>query len=92
MIVENFEEQHLMKLNEAVSYVRLRFVIGVIDLLWLYVVELRRASPGNTFKLNINRHGSGLQPRFGRCYMCFDGTKKALTLTCRPFIGLDEFH
>lgn len=61
-------------------------------LLWSYGTELRRASPGNTFKLNIGRTCSGLKPHFERCYMCFDGTKKALTLECRPFIGLYGCH
>lgn len=51
---------------------------------------MRSALLGNTFKLNIV--GPGLQPRFERCYMCFDGTKKALTLACRTFIGLNVCH
>ncbi|CAI8616634.1 unnamed protein product [Vicia faba] len=58
------------------------------NMLWSYEAELRRASKGNTCKLNI----SGLPPRLKRCYMCFDGTKKALKVGCRPFIGLDECH
>ncbi|XP_058739575.1 uncharacterized protein LOC131611665 [Vicia villosa] len=58
------------------------------SMLWSYGAELRRASVGNTFKLNI----SGTPPRFERCYMCFDGTKKALKVGCRPFIGLDGCH
>ncbi|XP_058776094.1 uncharacterized protein LOC131650398 [Vicia villosa] len=62
------------------------------SLLWSYEAELRRASPGNTFKMNIQTPGPGLLPRFERCYLCFDGTKKALKLACRPFIGLDECH
>ncbi|XP_058767567.1 uncharacterized protein LOC131641278 [Vicia villosa] len=62
------------------------------SLLWSYGAELRRASPGNTFKMNIQTPGPGLLPRFERCYLCFDGTKKALKLACRPFIGLDGCH
>lgn len=61
-------------------------------LLWFYGVELRKASPGNTFKINTSVPVPGLKPRFERCYMCFDRTKKALTKSCRPFISLDECH
>ncbi|KAI5415880.1 hypothetical protein KIW84_041062 [Lathyrus oleraceus] len=61
-------------------------------LLWSYGTELRKASPGNTFKLNIGRTCPGLEPHFERCYMCFDGTEKALTLECRPFIWLYGCH
>ncbi|KAI5393068.1 hypothetical protein KIW84_060277 [Lathyrus oleraceus] len=50
------------------------------------------ASARYTFKVNIVYPAPGLQPRFERCYICFDGTKKALTKSCRPFIGLDGFH
>jgi hypothetical protein len=53
---------------------------------------LRRASQGNTFKMNIKSLGPGLLPWFERCYMCFDGIKKALKNACRPFIGLDGYH
>ncbi|XP_058762568.1 uncharacterized protein LOC131635949 [Vicia villosa] len=62
------------------------------NLLWSYGAELRRASPGNTFKLNTTCSGEGLNPRFEKCYMCFDGTKMALKKACRPFIGLDGCH
>ncbi|XP_058752080.1 uncharacterized protein LOC131625205 [Vicia villosa] len=62
------------------------------NLLWSYGAELRRASPGNTFKLNTTCAGEGLNPRFEKCYMCFDGTKMALKKACRPFIGLDGCH
>ncbi|XP_058724923.1 uncharacterized protein LOC131596316 [Vicia villosa] len=62
------------------------------SLLWSYGAELRRASSGNTFKLNTMTPAPGLQPRFERCYMCFDGCKKALIKACRPFIGLDGCH
>ncbi|KAI5415516.1 hypothetical protein KIW84_040805 [Lathyrus oleraceus] len=41
-----------------------------------YGVELIRVSPENTFKLNIDSPGPGLQPRFERCYTCFDETNK----------------
>ncbi|XP_058764112.1 uncharacterized protein LOC131637534 [Vicia villosa] len=58
------------------------------SMLWSYGAELRRACIGNTFKLNI----SGLPPKFERCYMCFDGTKRAFKNGCRPFIGLDGCH
>lgn len=50
------------------------------------------ASAGNTFKINTSVPALGLKPRFERYYMCFDGTKKALTKTCRPLIGLDGCH
>ncbi|KAI5397426.1 hypothetical protein KIW84_063295 [Lathyrus oleraceus] len=63
-----------------------------LSLLWSYGVELRRASQGNTFKLNIGIPTFGLQPWAERCNVCFDGTKKALTLTCRSFIGLNRYH
>ena len=59
------------------------------SLLQAYGAELKRVSPENTFKLNIQYPDPGLQPRFERCYMCFDGTNKALKLACRQFIGLD---
>ncbi|XP_058756260.1 uncharacterized protein LOC131629496 [Vicia villosa] len=62
------------------------------SMLWSYGAELKRASIGNTFKLNIHTPGPGLQPRFEKCYMCLDGTKKAVTQSCRPFIGLDGCH
>ncbi|XP_058784016.1 uncharacterized protein LOC131658774 [Vicia villosa] len=62
------------------------------NLLWSYDAELRRASPGNTFKLNTTYSGEGSNPRFERCYMCFDGTKMTLKKACRPFIGLDGCH
>lgn len=60
--------------------------------LWSYGVELRKVSPGNTFKFNINCTTPGLQPRFERCYMCFDETKQALRKSWRPFKGLDGCH
>lgn len=62
------------------------------SILWSYDAELMRASKGNTFKLNIGRPTPVLQLRFERCYMCFDGTKKALKVSRRPFIGLDGCH
>ncbi|CAK8568593.1 unnamed protein product [Lathyrus sativus] len=62
------------------------------SLLWSYGVDLRRASAGNTFKVNIHCRAPGLQPRFKSFYICFDGTKKALIKECRPFIGLDGCH
>ncbi|XP_058734254.1 uncharacterized protein LOC131605982 [Vicia villosa] len=62
------------------------------NLLWSYGAELRRASPGNTFKHNTTCSGEGLNPRFERCYMCFDGTKMTLKKACRLFIGLDGCH
>lgn len=61
------------------------------SLLWSYSAELHRASSGNRCKLVIDRPGPGLQPRFGRYYVCFDGCKRALN-ACRPFIGLDGCH
>lgn len=48
------------------------------SLLWSYDAELRRASIGNTFKINTGVPAPGLKPRFERCYMYFDGTNKAL--------------
>ncbi|XP_058746137.1 uncharacterized protein LOC131619011 [Vicia villosa] len=62
------------------------------SMLWSYGAELKRASASNTFKINTAALAPGLRPRFERCYLCFDGTKKALTKTCRPFIGLDGCH
>ncbi|XP_058781151.1 uncharacterized protein LOC131655272 [Vicia villosa] len=62
------------------------------SMLWSYGAELRRASAGNTFKINTTSFAPGLKPRFERCYISFDGTKKALTKACRPFIGLDGCH
>lgn len=59
------------------------------NLLWSYSVELRKASSGNTLKININCPTPKLQPRFERWYIFFDGTKNTLTKTCIPFIGLD---
>ena len=61
------------------------------SLLWSYSVELHRASSGNNCKLEIDRPCPGLQPRFGRYYVCFDGCKRAIN-ACRPFIGLDGCH
>ncbi|KAI5446269.1 hypothetical protein KIW84_014203 [Lathyrus oleraceus] len=62
------------------------------SLLWSYGAELRRAPSGNIFKVNINCPTLGLQPRFARCYICFDGTRNALTKACIPFTGLDGCH
>ncbi|XP_058784220.1 uncharacterized protein LOC131658989 [Vicia villosa] len=62
------------------------------SLLWSYGAELRWASAGNTFKVNTTTLAPGLKSRFERCYICFDGTKKALTKACRPFIDLDGCH
>jgi len=45
-----------------------------------YRYELKRESSGNTFKLNIESCGPGLQPTYGRYYVCFDGYKKAINL------------
>lgn len=61
------------------------------SLLWSYSAELHRASSGNRCKLEIDRPSPGLQPRFRRYYMCFDGCKRAIN-ACRPFIGLDGCH
>jgi hypothetical protein len=38
-------------------------------------------------KLELDRPGTGLQPRFSRFYVCFDGCKRAIKNSCRPFIG-----
>lgn len=62
------------------------------SLLWSYNAEIKRASKGNNCKLDIETPGPGLQPRFGRYYICFDGCKKAINNACRPFIGLDGCH
>ena len=62
------------------------------SLLWSYSEELRRACRGNKCKLELDRPGPGLKPRFGRFYVCFDGCKKAIKNSCRPFIGLDGCH
>ena len=62
------------------------------SLLWSYSAELKKAGLGNRCKLEIERHGPSLQPRFKRCYMCLDGCKNAIKNACRPFIGLDGCH
>lgn len=62
------------------------------SLLWSYGAELRRTLTSNTFKINNSVPSPSSKPRFERWYMCFDGTKKALTKTYRPFIGLDGCH
>ena len=62
------------------------------SLLWSYSAELRRASNGNNCMLDIETLGPGLQPSFGRYYICFYGCKKAINNACRPFIGLDGCH
>jgi hypothetical protein len=62
------------------------------NLLWKYSEELRRVNEGNTCKININRIGSTLQPRFGSFYFCLDGIKKGFVQGCRPFIGVDGCH
>jgi len=49
-------------------------------LLWRYVVELRRVSTGNTFKINAERTSLTYEPRFRRFYFCFDGCKKAFIM------------
>jgi hypothetical protein len=48
-------------------------------LMWIlhYNDELKRESSGNTFMLNIESCGPGLQPTYGRYYVCFDGWAKA---------------
>lgn len=52
------------------------------SLLWSYGTELKMGSKGNTFKVNIAYLATWLQPRFTRCYICFDGTKKTLKKAC----------
>lgn len=45
------------------------------SMLGSYGAELRKTSVGNIFKLKIHKVGPKLQPRFEKCYICFDGTK-----------------
>jgi hypothetical protein len=62
------------------------------SLLWRYSEELRRVNEGNTCKINVNRIGSTIVPRFGSFYFSLDGIKKGFVTTCRPFIGVDGCH
>ncbi|PNX55181.1 hypothetical protein L195_g048808, partial [Trifolium pratense] len=62
------------------------------NLLWRYSEELRNKNKGNTCKINVNRIGPTLQPRFGSFYFCFDAIKKGFVSACRPFIGVDGCH
>jgi hypothetical protein len=60
--------------------------------LWRYAEELRRASKGNTCKINVERTLITPQPRFSSFYFFFEGTKKGFLSSCRPFIGVDGCH
>jgi hypothetical protein len=60
--------------------------------LWRYSEELRRVNEGNTCKINVNRIGSTIVPRFGSFYFSLDGIKKGFVTACRPFIGVDGCH
>jgi hypothetical protein len=62
------------------------------NLLWKYSAELQRVNRGNTCKINMERLGPQLQPRFSSFYFSFDGIKKGFTTACRPFIGVDGCH
>jgi hypothetical protein len=62
------------------------------SLLWKYAEELRRASRGNTCKINVERTLLCPQPRFSSFYFCFEGCKKGFLSSCRPFIGVDGCH
>ncbi len=62
------------------------------NLLWRYSAELKRVNNGNNCKINVERLGPQLQPKFSSFYFCFDGTKKGFTTACRPFIGVDGCH
>lgn len=62
------------------------------NLLYRFSAELRRASLGNTCKINLDTPVMGLMPRFKRFYMCLEGCKRGFIAGCRPFIGLDGCH
>ena len=61
-------------------------------MLWSYGAELRKASAGNTCKLQLDRPDPTLEPRFGSFYMCLEGYKKGFVAGYRPFIGVDGCH
>jgi hypothetical protein len=67
--------QNLLVLVPVVCYLS-KFVDGdaakQFNLLWRYSEELKRVNKGNTCKINVNRIGSSLQPRFGSFYFCLD--------------------
>ncbi|KAI5416382.1 hypothetical protein KIW84_041449 [Lathyrus oleraceus] len=60
-------------------------------LLCRYSVELRRVNSWNNCKINVIRVGAIIQPRFESFYFFFNGLK-GFTISCRPFIGVDECH
>lgn len=62
------------------------------SLLYRFSAELRRVSPGNTCKMQLEHPTGAIQPRFGRFYMCLEGCKRGFLQGCRPFIGLDGCH
>lgn len=62
------------------------------SMIWSYSAELQRACKGNTCKLHLERPVPTLLPKFGRFYVCFDGCKRALKTSYRPFIGVDGCH
>jgi hypothetical protein len=62
------------------------------SMVWRYAAELTRVCPGNTAKVNVERLGPTLQPRFGSFYFSFDGCKRGFKAACRPFVGVDGCH
>jgi len=43
-------------------------------------------------KIGIDMLAPTLQPRFGRYYVCFDGSKKAFRKACRPLSRFNGCH
>jgi hypothetical protein len=62
------------------------------NLLWRYSEELKKINKENTCKININKIGSSLQPRFGIFYFYLYGIKKKFISTYGSFIGVDGCH
>jgi len=60
--------------------------------LWRYATKINRALEKNTVKINVERVGPTIQPRFGSFYFCFEGCKQGFLNGCRPFIGVDGCH
>ncbi|CAL1369941.1 unnamed protein product [Linum trigynum] len=58
-------------------------------LLWTYAEEMRKANPGTTVKIQVDRGNPDNKPIFQRMYIGFASLRRGFLEGCRRVIGLD---
>ncbi|CAI0432777.1 unnamed protein product [Linum tenue] len=63
--------------------------VDEFGLLWTYAEEMRKADPGTTVKIKVDRLNPENKPLFQRMYVGFASLRRGFLQGCRQIIGLD---